>query len=187
MVIEADDAEKDRVVGAMMGAEWPTERRFPDVLVADGGSVTYGDLEFSVRSFGPAESHVDTVWQTASGDLFVGDLVYNNSHAYLADGHAEAWLAALEQLASEVAPGQKLYVGHGPPARPEHIAHQRRYFQAFLTALAETRGMDAQDRERHVLEAIHPLVTSEELLFLTQVSIEPAFTAIHGTGQATVG
>lgn len=37
--IRRDDAEKDAVVGAMMGADWPVRRRFPDHVLESGATV----------------------------------------------------------------------------------------------------------------------------------------------------
>src|SRR3954471_14467876 len=51
-VVAADDAEKHAVVGPMMGSEWPTDRRFPDQVVGDDATLSWGEREFTVASWG---------------------------------------------------------------------------------------------------------------------------------------
>ena len=91
-VIQRDDETKDAIVGPMMGPEWPNRRLFPNHTVGDGDTVTLGGLTLRVRSLGPGESFADTIWELDDGTLFVGDVAYNEMHAYLADGQWSHWL-----------------------------------------------------------------------------------------------
>ncbi|HMI93988.1 MAG TPA: MBL fold metallo-hydrolase, partial [Polyangiales bacterium] len=122
--IERDDEAKNRIVGPMMGAEWPTQRRFPDRIVER--EVALGELTFRVRDLGPGESPADSVWWLDERRLFVGDLVYNGMHAYLADGQFAAWLEQLAALEATLDRDAILYVGHGDPAGRELLGVQRR-------------------------------------------------------------
>ncbi len=172
-VVSRDDAEKNDVVGPMMGDQWPRSRRFPDHLVADGEVLELGDLGLTVRSWGPGESHADTVWSSGES-WFVGDLVYHDHHAYLADGHGTAWLDSLERLEQEIPPTATLYVGHGEPGGPELLPAQRRYVETFLEAVDAARALEPDAREARVLDAVRPLVSREDLMFLARLSVEPA-------------
>lgn len=80
-VIRRDDDEKAAIVGAMMGEEWPTERRFPDRLIEAGDTVELAGLRFRVSETGPGESHVDTIWCLDERTVFAGDIAYNQMHA----------------------------------------------------------------------------------------------------------
>ena len=177
-VIARDDAEKDRIVGPMMGEEWPTKRSFPDTLVEDGQTLRYGDIDVTVSSWGPGESHADTVW--AVGDaLFVGDLVYHDEHAYLADGHGSEWLESLTRLEARLTEATTLYVGHGAPGGVGLVAAQRTYVETFLRAVEDALDLDPAEGERLVLEAIRPLAGNDGLLFLAQLSIEPTIAMLR--------
>lgn len=177
-VVVADDAEKNSVVGPMMGAEWPTTRRFPDRIVDEDTTLTFGDREFTVSSRGAAESHTDTVWSLADDTLFAGDLVYAGEHAYLADGHGPAWIETLDHFATTLSPRSRLLVGHGAGGGPELIARQQTYVRTFPDAVAATLDIDPVERERLVLDAVRPLASSDRLLFLSQLSIEPTVAAM---------
>jgi glyoxylase-like metal-dependent hydrolase (beta-lactamase superfamily II) len=134
-VIRRDDATKEAIVGPMMGPEWPDRRVFPNQIITDGETVTLADLPLRVRSLGPGESFADTILELDDGTVFAGDIAYNGMHAYLADGHWEHWLAAIDRLERELPDGVTLHVGHGPPAGKELLGRQRRYIETFVNAL----------------------------------------------------
>jgi glyoxylase-like metal-dependent hydrolase (beta-lactamase superfamily II) len=109
--------------------------------VADEESVEFGDLRFTAWDFGPCESESETVWLLDGGDTaFVGDLAFNGTHAYLADGHTDAWLRALDRAEEALAGVHTLYVGHGPPGEPAIFAEQRRYLLMVREAIARVAG-----------------------------------------------
>ena len=181
-VIRRDDAIKNDIVGPMMGAEWPTTRRFPNQLVDDGDEVRLGGLTLEVEELGPGESPFDSLWHLDPVTLFAGDIVYNGMHAYLADGHWEGWLATLSRLERRLPADVTLHVGHGPAAGKEQLATQRRYIETFVAAVAEHSGaIDAGDHTP-VVAVMKELLPSDDLLFLMELSIEPVHAVL--TAQA---
>jgi glyoxylase-like metal-dependent hydrolase (beta-lactamase superfamily II) len=143
--IRAKDDAKRAQWGPMFGDEWPASAMFPNGTVADEESVEFGDLRFTAWDFGPCESESETVWLLDGGDTaFVGDLAFNGTHVYLADGHTDAWLAALDRAEEALAGVRTLYVGHGPPAAPAVLADQRRYLLMAREAIARVAGGRAQ-------------------------------------------
>ena len=115
--IRAHDDAKRAQWGPMFGDEWPSSATFPNRTVADEETLELGDLRFTAWDFGPCESESETVWLLGDGDIaFVGDLAFNGTHAYLADGHTDAWLRALDRAEEAFAGIRTLFVGHGPPA-----------------------------------------------------------------------
>lgn len=171
-VIRRDDAEKDAIVGPMMGAEWPTERRFPDRLVDDGSVVELAGLEFTVDDVGPGESHADSVWKLGD-DWLIGDVICHDTHAYLADGRYAKWLASLDDLMDKTDAGTRLLVGHGEPTDRSAIAAQRTYIQTFVDTVSGALDLDPQERTAAVVKAMSGLVADSRLQFLMELSIEP--------------
>lgn len=172
-VIERDDDEKDAIVGPMMGAEWPTVRRFPDEVVEPGEVRSVGGLEFSLHDLGPGESHADTIWALDDGKVFSGDVVYNDMHAYLTDGHFAEWLRTLDRLERELGDAVTLFVGHGAPADRSALARQREYVNTFIDAVWAAADEDEQARHDAVVARMERLVADARLLFLMELSIEP--------------
>jgi glyoxylase-like metal-dependent hydrolase (beta-lactamase superfamily II) len=146
--IRAKDDAKRAQWGPMFGDQWPASATFPNRTVADEESVELGDLRFTAWDFGPCESESETVWLLGDGDIaFIGDLAFHGTHAYLADGHTDAWLRALDRAEESFAGIGTLYVGHGPPAGPAVLADQRRYLLMAREAIGRLAGGRAELRE----------------------------------------
>jgi glyoxylase-like metal-dependent hydrolase (beta-lactamase superfamily II) len=139
--IRAKDDAKRAQWRPMFGDEWPSSATFPNRTVADEETVALGDLRFTAWDFGPCESESQTVWLLGDGDVaFVGDLAFNGTHAYLADGHTDAWLRAIDRAEEALAGVRTLYVGHGPPALNALLADQRRYLLMAREVIARAAG-----------------------------------------------
>jgi glyoxylase-like metal-dependent hydrolase (beta-lactamase superfamily II) len=143
--IRAGDDAKRAQWGPMFGDEWPGSATFPGRTVVDEESVEFGDLRFTAWDFGPCESASETVWLLGDGDVaFVGDLAFNGTHAYLADGHTDAWLRAIDRAEEALAGTRTMYVGHGPPSAPGVLAEQRRYLLMAREAIGRVASGRAQ-------------------------------------------
>jgi glyoxylase-like metal-dependent hydrolase (beta-lactamase superfamily II) len=143
--IRAKDDAKRAQWGPLFGDEWPTSATFPNRTVADEQSVEFGELRFTAWDFGPGESESETVWLLGDGDIaFVGDLAFNGTHAYLADGRTDAWLRAIDRAEDTLAAVRALYVGHGAPGAPAVLAEQRRYLLMVREAIARVANGRAQ-------------------------------------------
>jgi glyoxylase-like metal-dependent hydrolase (beta-lactamase superfamily II) len=137
---EKDDAKRAQW-GPMFGDEWPSSATFPNRLVGDEESVQLGDLRFTAWDFGPGESRSETVWLLGEGETaFTGDLAFNGTHAYLADGRTEAWLRALDRAEESLADVRTLYVGHGAPTETAAFAEQRRYLLMVREVIGRAAG-----------------------------------------------
>jgi glyoxylase-like metal-dependent hydrolase (beta-lactamase superfamily II) len=143
--IRASDDAKRAQWGPLFGDEWPVRAMFPNRTVSDEEAVEFDDLRFTAWDFGTCESASETVWLLGDGDVaFVGDLAFHGTHAYLADGHTDAWLRALDRAEEVLAAIRTLYVGHGPLASPTVLAEQRRYLLMAREAIARVASGRAQ-------------------------------------------
>jgi glyoxylase-like metal-dependent hydrolase (beta-lactamase superfamily II) len=143
--IRAKDDAKRTQWGPLFGDEWPAGATFPNRTVTDEESVAFGDLRFTAWDFGACESESETVWLLGEGETaFVGDLAFNGTHAYLADGHTDTWLRALDRADEALAGVRTLYVGHGAPGTTAVLAEQRRYLLMAREAIARVAGGRAQ-------------------------------------------
>ena len=185
--IRASDDAKRAQWGPMFGDEWPTGATFPNRTVADDETVELGDLRFTAWDFGPCESKSETVWLLGDGDVaFAGDLAFHGTHAYLADGHTGAWLAAIDRAEDALAAVRTLHVGHGPPAAPAVLADQRRYLLMAREAIGRVAGGRAElsehkaDQVTSLLEQYLPraplgwLVTAGASAVAAELAQEPA-------------
>jgi glyoxylase-like metal-dependent hydrolase (beta-lactamase superfamily II) len=168
--IRAKDDAKRAQWGPMFGDEWPTSATFPNRTVADEQSVEFGDLRFTAWDFGPGESESETVWLLGDGDIaFVGDLAFNGTHAYLADGRTAEWLRAIDRAEDALAAVRTLYVGHGAPGAPAVLAEQRRYLLMAREAIARVASGRAQlsdDEANRVVSLMERYLPSAPLSWL---------------------
>jgi glyoxylase-like metal-dependent hydrolase (beta-lactamase superfamily II) len=138
--------------------------------VADEETLELGDLRFTAWDFGPCESSSETVWLLGAGDIaFVGDLAFNGTHAFLADGRTQAWLGAIERAEETLAGVRTLYVGHGPPAVPAVLAEQRRYLLMVREAVgraAAGRGELTEDEANRVARLMERYLPTAPLSWL---------------------
>jgi glyoxylase-like metal-dependent hydrolase (beta-lactamase superfamily II) len=180
--IERDDKAKNEIVGPMLGDEWPGQRRFPDRAVQN--EALLGDLAFSVRDLGPGESPADSLWSLDERSVFVGDLVYNGMHAYLADGCYTDWLTRLDELASSLDRDATLYVGHGAPAGLELLAAQKRYVEAFVESVQSHLTTEGDARRAAVVADMKRLLPTDDLSFLMELSVDPVAAKLSGAPDA---
>lgn len=184
--IRAKDDAKRTQWGPMFGDEWPASVTFPNRTVVDEESIALGDLRFTAWDFGPCESASETIWLLGDGDpAFVGDLTFNGTHAYLADGHTEAWLAAIDRAEEALAGVQTLYVGHGAPALPGVLAEQRRYLLMAREAIGRAAGSRAElneDEANHVVELMERYLPSAPLSWLVGAGASAVATELAQEG-----
>jgi len=105
--IQRDDPAKEAILRPMFGDEWPQRRTFPSRTIRDGERLTFGTAALRVIDLGPGESPHDSLWLVESNgaaQAFVGDLVYNHMHGFLADGFHREWLANIARARRELPP-----------------------------------------------------------------------------------
>lgn len=175
-VVRRDDAMKNKVVGPLFGDEWPKERVFPNQRIGDGAKLDFGPgLAFTAVDIGPAESHHDSLF-ILEGErrvAFVGDLTYDLMHPYMADGENDSWRKAIARLQGELPEDMVLFVGHGAPTTKALFAWQRVYLDKFEAAVRKADWKDAAKATNAVLADMKNYLPTEDLLFLTQLSVEP--------------
>jgi glyoxylase-like metal-dependent hydrolase (beta-lactamase superfamily II) len=173
--ITADDALKDQIVGPFFGEEWPKNRVFPNTAIADGESVIFDEVTFTVVDLGPSESPHDSPW--ILGDdaktVFLGDQIYDHKHCYLADGFYERWLANIETLRVRFPDDVVFYIGHGGPVGPEMWDWQRSYIELFVEAVSDADWSEPEQAKAAVVGRMKEYEPSDELQFLMELSIEP--------------
>jgi glyoxylase-like metal-dependent hydrolase (beta-lactamase superfamily II) len=186
-VIRRDDAEKEVILRPMFGDEWARERTFPNHTVNDGETVAIDGAQFRVVDLGPGESPHDSVWvlEGAEPRVFIGDVVYNHMHGYLADGHYEAWLANLERLKGMFAPDTVFYPGHGAPTTPALLDWQAGYIRTFVDAVraAAATGADPDAATQQVTARMQEYLPGDDLLFLMQLSIPAVRSGLDASSQ----
>ena len=86
--------------GPVYGDEWIPRWVYPDRLVENGEALTFDGVSFRVFEVGPGgDCDANSVWilEDEPDAAFVGDLVSNGAHSYIADGRVLRWLANIDR------------------------------------------------------------------------------------------
>ena len=176
----ADDAVKDQIVGPFFGEDWPANRVFPNTPIADGVSVSFDEVKFTVIDLGPSESPHDSPW--ILGDdaktVFLGDQIYDHKHCFLGDGFYEEWLRNIETLRTRFPDGAVFYIGHGGPVGGEMWDWQRGYIERFVEAVSGADWSNPEHAKAAVVGRMKAYEPSDALQILMELSIEPIATKL---------
>jgi glyoxylase-like metal-dependent hydrolase (beta-lactamase superfamily II) len=139
-LMRATEAAKHAQWQPVFGEEWITRWAYPTRLVRDQETVTFDGVTYRVHDLGPGgDCDANGIWiaEGASRVAFVGDLVFNGTHVYLADDHVLAWLTNLEIAHDLLADVETLYPGHGAPGHVDLLDRQHDYLLTYCRAVKE--------------------------------------------------
>jgi len=173
--IRRDDPIKEQILRPMFGDEWAPERSFPTKIVKSGQVVPFGEINLTVSDIGPGESPHDSIWWLTDEPTtaFVGDVVYDQHHAYLADGFFADWLATIDRLRTELPAGATLHPGHGEPRGLEVLDAQAAYIRTVVDAVENADWTDPEKAKAWAIEQVHAFLPTDGLQFLMELSIDP--------------
>jgi glyoxylase-like metal-dependent hydrolase (beta-lactamase superfamily II) len=119
--------------------EWIPKWTHPNRFVKDGQRIEFGEIRFRVFDMGAGgDCDANSVWilENEPRAAFVGDLVFNGTHCYLADGRIEDWHRNLRRLRELVTDVPAIYPGHGAPGSVEMILQQKAYLETYCRAVS---------------------------------------------------
>jgi glyoxylase-like metal-dependent hydrolase (beta-lactamase superfamily II) len=114
------------------GADYPDSTCAPEHALAIGSKQVIDGVAFEARDYGPGEALAESIVLAPTlRAAFVGDLIYNRVHPWLAEGRSVQWLAQLDRLEREIPTDWTLYPGHGDSGGFALIASQQNYIRSF--------------------------------------------------------
>jgi glyoxylase-like metal-dependent hydrolase (beta-lactamase superfamily II) len=150
-LMRATEEAKHAQWGPVFGDEWIPRWVYPDRLVEDGEALTFDGVSFRVYEVGPGgDCDANSVWvlEDERAAAFVGDLVFNGTHSYIADGKVLRWLANIERFRALLEGVATLYPGHGRAGGIELLDAQKNYLLAYCAAVLEVAGDGAATDEQ---------------------------------------
>ena len=174
-----EDVAKSPVAESLLGDDYPRRRVFPNKIIEDGTTLTFGGTDFTFHDLGPGESDADGMWtfeEDGHTSAFIGDVAALNCHCFFRDGHAYDWLRTLDDLSGRFDDQARLYLGHGiSPVGTEVLDWQRGYIHAFLHAVARLEGNPdpaGRTAQENVIAATKEYLPSDATLFLLDYELE---------------
>jgi glyoxylase-like metal-dependent hydrolase (beta-lactamase superfamily II) len=147
----------------------------PDHVATRSGSVRIDGLEFQFRDYGPGEASGESIiLAPALRAAFVGDLIYNQVHPWLAEGRSAQWLVQLDRLTKDIAVDWTVYPGHGRSAGFAVIDAQRQYITGFRAAIQTQLGPSGlpPDSTKGIVEGVRARYPGWPLEMLIPINAE---------------
>ena len=174
-----EDEVKAPTAKGYLGDDWPDARAFPNKIIEDGDSFTFGDVEFTFYDLGAGESDSDGIWvfkENGRKHVFAGDLIADRCHCFFRDGHLEEWNQILDRLDDDFDDSAVFYYGHGEtPGGVEMIKWQRGYNDAFLEAVTRLKDKStpvSEKSQQKVIDAMQKYLPGEATLFLLTYELD---------------
>jgi glyoxylase-like metal-dependent hydrolase (beta-lactamase superfamily II) len=140
-----------------------------------------------VLDVGPGgDSEANTVWfvEAPKRTAFLGDLVFNGTHSYVADGHLLAWLANLARLEALCDRMDAVFPGHGPAGAPKGLFAQQREYLLTLAShvkeLARDRTRLEEDEKKEIERRMTSRYPKAGLTFLISMNVDPIARELNG-------
>jgi glyoxylase-like metal-dependent hydrolase (beta-lactamase superfamily II) len=171
----------------VFGAEWVQRWTYPSTTVKSGERLTFDGVTYSVLDVGAGgDAEANSVWfiEAPARTAFLGDLIFNGTHSYTADGHVLAWLANLTRLERACAGMTTVFPGHGAGGAPgDLIAKQRAYLltlAAHVKELANGKPTLDDDAKKELERRMSAYLPNAGLTFLIPMNADPVARELNG-------
>ena len=152
--------------------EWISKWTYPNQNVKGNETVSFDGLTYRVYDMGAGgDSDANSIWIIENGPkvAFVGDLIFNGYHPYIADDHILDWSKNLDIARELLANVTKIYPGHGEPGSADLIDTQERYLLVYTNAVKElSRGNSTltEEAKRELTKRMEEFLPGVGLSFL---------------------
>ena len=150
----------------------------------------FDGVTYRVYELGPGgDSDANSVWIAEGGPrvAFTGDLVFNGTHSYMADGYILAWLANIESARALLADVEKIYPGHGPEASPGLLEAQKAYLLTYCAVVKELSGGEpalAEAAKEELVARMEKYLPNAPLTFMIGLSADAVAAELAGQGKS---
>jgi glyoxylase-like metal-dependent hydrolase (beta-lactamase superfamily II) len=182
------EAPKRAQWGPVYGEEWVKRWTYPDTVVASGARVVFDGVAYSVLDVGAGgDSEANAVWfvEGAKRTAFLGDLTFNGTHAYVADGKLLAWLANLSRLERACADIEVAFPGHGAAAAPLDLLRAQRDYLLTLAGhvkeIAQDRSQLSAEEKQELERRMVAYLPGGALTFLVAMNADPIARELAGS------
>ncbi|MGB8778644.1 MAG: MBL fold metallo-hydrolase [Nitrososphaeraceae archaeon] len=165
--------------------EWISKWTYPNQNVKDKEAVTFDGLTYRVHDFGPGgDSDANSIWilENEPKIAFVGDLIFNGHHSYIADNHILDWLTNLERARDLLDNITTIYPGHGKPGPIDLLDSQKRYLLSYIDAVKDLSGGNSsltEEAKLELTERMEELLPGAGLSFLIAQSADPVAAELN--------
>jgi glyoxylase-like metal-dependent hydrolase (beta-lactamase superfamily II) len=159
--------------------EWINKWTYPNQNVKDNEAVTFDGLTYRVHDLGPGgDSDANSMWilENKPNVAFVGDLIFNGHHSYIADDHIIDWLKNLDRARDLLSNITTIYPGHGQPGSTDLIDSQESYLLNYVDEVRRLSGGNStltENAKEELTQRMVEFLPDAGLSFLIAQSADP--------------
>jgi glyoxylase-like metal-dependent hydrolase (beta-lactamase superfamily II) len=177
-IIRATEEPKRKQWTPVYQEEWIGKWTYPNKIVNDGETLNFDGISYRVIDLGPGgDSDANSIWilDAQPKAAFVGDLVFNETHSYIADNHLSDWLVNIERARKLLADVDRIYPGHGDAGSLELFDVQKTYLQEYSDAIrkiANGRTALTEGEKQQLTTIMEQFLQGNRLSFLIALSAD---------------
>ena len=159
--------------------QWISKWTYPNQNIKDRDTLTFDGHIYRVYDLGPGgDSDANSIWILESEPrvAFVGDLVFNDFHPYIADNHISEWLENIEKARGILSNVTIIYPGHGKSGSIDLLDAQKKYLLAYSEAVRDlSNGQPTltEDAKKELTARMEQFLPGAGLSFLIVNSADP--------------
>jgi glyoxylase-like metal-dependent hydrolase (beta-lactamase superfamily II) len=177
-IIRATEEPKRKQWTPVFKEEWIGKWTYPNKIVNDGETLTFDGISYRLIDLGPGgDSDANSIWilDAQPKAAFVGDLVFNETHSYIADNHLSDWLVNIERARKLLADADRIYPGHGDAGSLELFDAQKTYLLEYSDAIrkiANGRTTLTEGEKQQLTTIMEQFLQGNRLSFLIALSAD---------------
>jgi glyoxylase-like metal-dependent hydrolase (beta-lactamase superfamily II) len=170
--------------------EWISRWTYPNQNVKDEEAVTFDGLTYRVHDLGPGgDSDANSIWilENKPNVAFVGDLIFNGHHPYIADDHIIDWLKNLDRARDLLSNITTIYPGHGQPGSINLIDSQKSYLLNYIDEVRRLSGGNStltENAKEELTQRMVEYLPDAGLSFLIAQSADSVAAELAGVVEA---
>ncbi|MBV7263363.1 MBL fold metallo-hydrolase [Photobacterium sp. WH24] len=152
--------DKEKKWRPYFGDEWPKVKIPPNRFIQGSEVLYFDNIRFSFEEIGKGESNSDLLIKVGNHDsiIFVGDLVFNNMHSFMNDGHSSLWISKLQKIKEKVHKSCIIFTGHGEPDQAYFLIEKQisyiKLYQNEIQSISQGRSQLTDDEKSIFVEII---------------------------------
>ena len=121
------------------GDDYPDQVMLPNRIVKSGENFTIDRITYNFEDIGPGEGgNMMLIYLPEQKLLFTGDIVNNQMHPALIEGHSMEWIKQIHYIGENYPDAIILFPGHGQPGSPVTLLdEQMKYINTFRSLVEQ--------------------------------------------------
>jgi glyoxylase-like metal-dependent hydrolase (beta-lactamase superfamily II) len=148
------------------GDDYPDQVTIPNRIVKSGENLTIDGISYSFEDIGPGEGgDMMLIYLPEQNLLFTGDVVNNQMHPALIEGHSTEWIKQIRYIEQNYPDAKVLFPGHGQQGSPRPLLEgQLDYINTFKSLVdqqLQSTGEGGAERSANITDEGKTMIKSE--------------------------